>query len=242
MRNRCRLALCSNGLQLRIWCGVAFDVIANCVQFLCRRITNDIDGADFGSIVGEHDIFAQQFNANVSDEYGNAGGQHANNWIVVDAYNHPGEWCRYDDRRQQYYRFGPVIDDESLFPVQPASEVSTISNFLHRSHAMFRGNVWLTCWFAWSRRVCRIHGTSSHPVTWCSSRPANGAGIRDALSSRRRCICMARWAVPFCRCHSRSSSCCSSETSDPPRATRAAVAAVESKIHALAAIKCQANG
>lgn len=61
------------------------------MQFLCGRITNDIDRTDFGSIVGEHDIFAQQLNANVTDEYGNAGGQHTNNGIIIDANDHPGE-------------------------------------------------------------------------------------------------------------------------------------------------------
>lgn len=61
-------------LQLGIWITRAtFHIITNRLQFLRGRIANDIDWTDFGSMICDHRIFAEQFDANVADEYRNAG-------------------------------------------------------------------------------------------------------------------------------------------------------------------------
>lgn len=80
-------------------CLTAFDILAYCVEFVGGRIAgHDIYRAYLSPLISGHSVFAQQFDANVPDEDGDAGRKDADYWAHVHLDDNPCE-CAGDAHR-----------------------------------------------------------------------------------------------------------------------------------------------
>lgn len=108
--------------RCRRW-GACTDILAYRMQLLHFWAGDNVDWADFGTLIGNHCVFAQTLDAHVTNQHGSAHGQYAHQRLRIHLDDGPCGSAGHAHQGYQNDSLHPVLNGKALIPLESGRSI-----------------------------------------------------------------------------------------------------------------------